>query len=63
MSRKEITTLIERHGGRVTGSVSRSTDFLVAGDNPGSRLDRARELDVAVIDEQTLVGMATSGGN
>jgi NAD-dependent DNA ligase len=35
----------------------------VAGDNPGSKLDRARELDVAVIDEQTLVGMATSGGN
>jgi DNA ligase (NAD+) len=63
MSRKEITALIERHGGRVTGSVSRSTDFLVAGDNPGSKLDRARELDVAVIDEQTLVGMATSGGN
>ena len=53
-SRKELSTLIERHGGRVAGSVSRSTDFLVAGEAPGSKLDRARELGVRVIDEPGL---------
>lgn len=57
-SRKELTALIERHGGRVTGSVSRSTDFLVAGENPGSKLDRARELGVEIIDEDRLVELA-----
>lgn len=61
MNRKEITALIERHGGRVTGSVSRSTDFLVAGESPGSKLDRARELDVKVIDEHELLALAASG--
>ena len=63
MSRKEITTLIERHGGRVTGGVSRSTDFLVAGENPGSKLERARDLGVRIIDEQELLALAASGVN
>ena len=63
MSRKEITSLIERHGGRVTGSVSRSTDFLVAGESPGSKLERATELGVRVIDEQELIALAASGVN
>jgi DNA ligase (NAD+) len=53
-SRKELTTLIERHGGRVTGSVSKTTDYLVAGDSPGSKLDKARELNVKDIDEDGL---------
>jgi DNA ligase (NAD+) len=63
MSRKEITGVIERHGGRVTGSVSRTTDFLVAGESPGSKLDRARELGVKIIDEHALLELATSGVN
>jgi DNA ligase (NAD+) len=58
MSRKELTSLIERHGGRVTGSVSRSTDYLVAGESPGSKLDRARELDIRIIDEHELLTLA-----
>lgn len=58
MSRKEITSFIERHGGRVTGSVSKATDFVVAGESPGSKLERARELGVAVIDEDELLAMA-----
>lgn len=58
LSRKEITGLIERHGGRVTGSVSRATDYLVAGESPGSKLDRAKELGVEVIDEDGLLALA-----
>ncbi|MGH7443582.1 MAG: NAD-dependent DNA ligase LigA, partial [Longimicrobiales bacterium] len=58
MSRKEITTFIERHGGRVTGSVSKTTSYLVAGESPGSKLERANELSVAVIDEDALVALA-----
>jgi len=57
MSREEATALIEEHGGRVTSSVSRKTSFLVAGKEPGSKLDKARESGVSIIDEQTLRGM------
>ncbi|MEX0892364.1 MAG: NAD-dependent DNA ligase LigA [Gemmatimonadota bacterium] len=51
MSRKELTLLIERHGGRVSGSVSGATDFLVAGADPGSKLEKARGLSVSVVDQ------------
>lgn len=55
MSRKALTTLVERHGGRVAGSVSRATDYLLAGESPGSKLERARELGVSVIDQDALL--------
>ncbi len=58
MSRKELTGFVQRHGGRVTGSVSKSTDYLVAGADPGSKLDRATELGVPVIDEAGLIELA-----
>lgn len=57
MSRKDMTNLVERHGGRVSGSVSKKTDYLVAGDSPGSKLDRARELGVQVLDEAGLLAL------
>jgi DNA ligase (NAD+) len=60
MSRKELTTLIERHGGRVTGSVSRTTDYLVAGESPGSKLDRARGLGVNVVDQDGLLALVSA---
>ncbi|MEX2283649.1 MAG: NAD-dependent DNA ligase LigA [Gemmatimonadota bacterium] len=52
--RKELTSLIERHGGRITGSVTRSTDYVLLGEDPGSKAEKARELGIAMIDEQHL---------
>ena len=58
-SREEAKKMIEDAGGRVSGSVSKKTDYVVAGADPGSKIDRARELGVKVIGEkemQQLVG-------
>jgi DNA ligase (NAD+) len=53
-SRDAAKKLIEDAGGKVAGSVSKKTDFVVAGDDPGSKLDKARELGVKVIDEKEM---------
>ena len=54
MTRRQAREQIRAAGGKVTGSVSKNTDFLVAGEKPGSKLARAEELDVAVIGEDEL---------
>ena len=54
MPRSQVKQMIEAAGGKVTGSVSRKTDYVVAGASPGSKLDKARQLNVAVIDEGQL---------
>lgn len=54
LSRQEAKQLIEDSSGSVTGSVSRNTDYVVAGKSPGSKLKRALELGVEVIDEKKL---------
>ena len=54
MSREEATGLIEAGGGKVTGSVSKKTDFLLAGESAGSKLTKAQALNVPVIDEARL---------
>ena len=58
MSRQQAKAFIEAHGGRVTGSVSGKTDYLVAGERAGSKLTKAEKLGVPVIDEATLRQMA-----
>lgn len=50
-TRREVTELMEDHGADVTSSVSSETDYLIVGDNPGSKLDSAKELEVEVFGE------------
>ena len=61
MSRDEATERITAAGGKVTGSVSGKTDYVVAGADPGSKVDKARELDRPVIDEAELERLLGSG--
>jgi DNA ligase (NAD+) len=55
MSRDDAKAYIEARGGRVSGSVSKKTDFVVAGEEAGSKLAKAQELKIAVIDENQLL--------
>jgi len=57
LTREEAKGRIERQGGKSSSSVSSKTDYVVAGDNPGSKLDKARKLDVPIIDEAGLLEM------
>lgn len=57
LSRKAASELIEKHGGKVSGSVSKKTDYLLAGENAGSKLTKAQNLGINVISEETLLEM------
>ncbi len=58
-SRKEAETLIKSSGGRVLSGVSKKTDYLVVGEDPGSKLDKARELNVQILNEEAFGKMVS----
>ena len=60
LSREECTALITSHGGTVKGSVSKKTDYLVAGDAAGSKLQKAEDLGIPILDEAALKEMLRS---
>jgi DNA ligase (NAD+) len=61
LTRGQTKALIQVHGGKVIESISRKTDFLVAGEAAGSKLEKARELGVKVVDEAALQTLIESG--
>ncbi|PKO59910.1 MAG: DNA ligase, partial [Betaproteobacteria bacterium HGW-Betaproteobacteria-19] len=62
MSRDEAKALIEAKGGKVTGSVSKKTDYLVAGADAGSKLAKAESLGIDIVDEAGLLSLLASAG-
>ena len=52
-SREQATKIIQGFGGSVSGSVSKNTDFVLAGENAGSKLEKAKQLNIKIIDEET----------
>ena len=57
MTREEATSLIVQRGGRVSSSVSKKTDFVLAGRDAGSKLDKAQQLGVRILDEREFRAM------
>ena len=58
LSREEVKEYIEKRGGKVTNSVSKKTTFLVHGESPGSKLSKAEELGIQILDEAGLRRLA-----
>lgn len=58
--REEFKTMIERAGGHVSGSVSKKTDYVLAGEEAGSKLEKAQELGVAVLSEEAFMALLPS---
>ena len=57
LDRREATALIEQAGGKTSGSVSKKTDYVLAGESAGSMLTKAQDLGIAIIDEETFLKM------
>lgn len=60
LDRREASTRIEQAGGKTSGSVSKKTDYVLVGENAGSKLDKAQELGIPMIDEATFLQMLDS---
>ncbi|HDH99375.1 MAG TPA: NAD-dependent DNA ligase LigA, partial [Firmicutes bacterium] len=61
MTRSEAEELVRKLGGEASSSVSRRTDYVVVGENPGSKLERARQLGVKTITEEEFLRMVGKG--
>ena len=61
-SRTEAKEFIQSNGGKVTTSVSKNTSYLLVGENPGSKLDKAQDLNIEIIDEASLRTMVSTLG-
>ena len=57
MTRDEAKQRLQELGAKVTGSVSAKTDYVVAGEEPGSKLDKAKALEIQVLDERQFLDM------
>ena len=57
-TRDGIKEFIQEHGGKVVGSVSKNTDYLVLGENPGSKFEKAKSLNTKIINEEELKKLA-----
>ena len=62
LTRDEAKELTRQLGGKATGSVSKNTDLVVAGPGAGSKLDKARELEIEVVDEETFLERVRKAG-
>ncbi|MBQ8911479.1 MAG: NAD-dependent DNA ligase LigA, partial [Clostridia bacterium] len=61
MKRSQASALIEQNGGKTSSSVSKATDYVLAGEDAGSKLTKAKSLGVQIIDEATLLEMIKDG--
>jgi DNA ligase (NAD+) len=61
MTRSDAQRMIENNGGKVTSSVSQNTSYLVAGENPGSKIKKASNIGVNIISEDQLVKLINDG--
>ena len=60
LGRGDAKALIQRAGGKVTSSVSKKTDFVVAGEKAGSKLEKAEALGITILDEAALLALVES---